>query len=75
VELPLLWTYLYSFVRPKTGEVHWLILPTVNTRVFSLALEHFARAKFERARRQSAFFLCSIEPDGTQARRSKYPKR
>jgi transposase len=37
------WTYLYSFVRPKTGEVHWLILPTVNTRVFSLALEHFAR--------------------------------
>src|SRR3712207_7342258 len=20
------WTYLYSFVRPKTGEAHWLIL-------------------------------------------------
>jgi hypothetical protein len=37
------WTYLYSFVRPKTGEVHWLILPTVNACVFSLALEHFAR--------------------------------
>jgi transposase len=37
------WTYLYSFVRPSTGEVHWLILPTVNTRVFSLALEHFAK--------------------------------
>ena len=42
------WTYLYSFVRPKTGEVHFLgslllILPTVNARVFSLALEHFAR--------------------------------
>jgi hypothetical protein len=37
------WTYLYSFVRPKTGEVHWLILPTVNAGVFSLALEHFAR--------------------------------
>jgi transposase len=30
-------------VRPKTGEVHWLILPTVNAEVFSLALEHFAR--------------------------------
>ena len=37
------WTYLYAFVRPKTGEVHWLILPTVNARVFSMALEHFAR--------------------------------
>jgi hypothetical protein len=37
------WAYLYSFVRPKTGEIHWLILPTVNARVFSVALEHFAR--------------------------------
>ena len=36
------WTYLYSFVRPATGEVHWLILPTVNTEVFSMALSHFA---------------------------------
>jgi transposase len=37
------WTYLYAFARPKTGEVHWLILPTVNAEVFSMALEHFAR--------------------------------
>ena len=37
------WTYLYAFARPKTGEVHWLILPTVSAEVFSLALEHFAR--------------------------------
>jgi transposase len=37
------WTYLYAFARPKTGEVHWLILPKVNAEVFSLALEHFAR--------------------------------
>ena len=37
------WTYLYAFARPKSGEVHWLILPTVNAEVFSLALEHFAR--------------------------------
>jgi hypothetical protein len=37
------WTYLfYSFVRPVTGEVHWLILPTLNTEVFSMALSHFA---------------------------------
>ncbi len=37
------WTYLYAFARPKTGEVHWLILPTVNAEVFSMALENFAR--------------------------------
>jgi transposase len=38
------WTYLYAFARPKTGEVHWLILPTVSAQVFSnLALENFAR--------------------------------
>lgn len=37
------WTYLYAFAHPKSGEVHWLILPTVNAEVFSLALESFAR--------------------------------
>ena len=37
------WTYLYAFARPKSGEVHWLVLPTVNAEVYSLALEHFAK--------------------------------
>src|SRR3954454_21913664 len=37
------WTYLYAFARPKSGEVHCLILPTVSTEVFSLALKNFAR--------------------------------
>ena len=37
------WTYLYAFARPNSGEVHWLILPTLNAEVFFLALEHFAR--------------------------------
>jgi DDE superfamily endonuclease len=37
------WTYLYAFARPKSGEVCWLILPTVNAEAFSLALENFAR--------------------------------
>jgi transposase len=37
------WLYLYGFVRPSTGEVHWLILPTVNVEVFCVALSHFAR--------------------------------
>ena len=37
------WTYLYGFVRPESGEVFWLILPTVNTRLFSMALSEFAK--------------------------------
>jgi transposase len=37
------WTYLYGFVRPESGEVFWLILPTVNTELFSLALKEFAK--------------------------------
>ena len=36
------WTYLYGFVRPTTGEVYWLILPTVNKELFSMALSGFA---------------------------------
>ncbi len=37
------WTYLYGFVHPQSGEVYWLILPTVNTELFSIALNEFAR--------------------------------
>jgi transposase len=37
------WTYLYAFAHPTSGEVHWLILPTVSAQVFSLALENFAK--------------------------------
>ncbi len=36
------WTYLYGFVRPQSGEVYWLILPTVNVELFSMALFEFA---------------------------------
>jgi hypothetical protein len=38
VEVPLL-----LCASQESGEAHWLILPTVNARVFSLALEHFAK--------------------------------
>ena len=39
-----LWTYLYGFVRrPESGEVFWLILPTVNVELFSMALKEFAK--------------------------------
>lgn len=38
------WLYLYGFVRPASGEVQWLILPTVTAEVFQIALDLFARA-------------------------------
>ena len=37
------WTYLYGFVHPQSGQVFWMILPTVNTKLFSLALSEFAK--------------------------------
>lgn len=37
------WTYLYGFVRPESGEVFWLILPTVKVELFSMALDAFAK--------------------------------
>jgi transposase len=37
------WTYLYGFVRPESGEAYWLILPTVNVELFSMALDEFAK--------------------------------
>ena len=36
------WVYVYGFVRPATGSVFWLVMPSVNTRAFSLALSRFA---------------------------------
>lgn len=37
------WFYLYAFVEPASGEVYWLLLPTVSAAAFSIALKHFAR--------------------------------
>lgn len=37
------WTYLHGFVRPESGEAYWLILPTVNKELFSMALREFAK--------------------------------
>jgi hypothetical protein len=42
VEAWVEWPYLYGFVRPTTGELYWLILPTVNKELFSMALREFA---------------------------------
>ena len=37
------WLYVYGFVRPRTGQSWWCLLPTVNTPAMSLALATFAR--------------------------------
>jgi transposase len=38
------WLYVFGFVRPSTGEVFWLFLPRVNTAVFQVTLELFAKS-------------------------------
>ena len=38
------WLYVYTFVRPDTGDTFWLLLPTVSTEAFSIALREFAEA-------------------------------
>ena len=38
------WLYVYAFLHPASGQSEWLLLPTVNVAVFSLALAHFAQA-------------------------------
>jgi transposase len=37
------WLYVYGFVRPRTGQSWWCLLPTVSTAAFALALATFAR--------------------------------
>ena len=63
------WTYLYAFARPKTGEVHWLILPSVSAQVFSLALEHFAREVGAGNRRKR--ILLVVDKAGWQTAKKK----
>ena len=37
------WLYAYGFVRPRTGQTWWCLLPTVGVEAMSLALAEFAR--------------------------------
>ena len=37
------WLYVFHFVQPATGQSHWLLMPTVNTEVMSLALESWVK--------------------------------
>ena len=43
VERHYQWLYVYGFVRPRTGQSWWCLLPTVTTEAFALALATFAR--------------------------------
>lgn len=38
------WLYLYGFVCPSSGASFWMLLPTVSTQLYSLALSEFATA-------------------------------
>jgi hypothetical protein len=37
------WIYAFHFVQPTTGRSHWLLMPTVNIEVMSLALESWVK--------------------------------
>lgn len=37
------WLYVYGFVRPRTGQTWWCLLPTVTAAAMQLALAEFAR--------------------------------
>ena len=37
------WRYVYGFVRPRTGQTWWCLLPTVSVEAMTLALAAFAR--------------------------------
>lgn len=38
------WLYVLAFVQPESGASFWLLLPRLNTALFSLALAEFAQA-------------------------------
>ncbi len=58
-----------ALAKPRGG-VYWLILPTVNVELFSIALREFAKE----AARTSAYSWWWIGPGGTPAGRSRSPK-
>lgn len=51
------WLYVYGFVHPESGASQWLLLPSVNVEVFSIALAHFAQATGAGSDRRIALVL------------------
>jgi hypothetical protein len=64
------WMYLYGFVEPESGATSWLLMPTVNTQAFSLALAAFAE---EQGVGQTSTLSWSwIRLAGTRVQRSRF---
>ena len=51
------WLYVYAFVHPASGRTQWLLLPTVRTDLFALALQHFAQAVGANKQKQIVLIL------------------
>ena len=67
------WTYLYGFVHPQSGEVFWLILPTVNTESVLDGLGG-VRQRGGSRRGASISFWWWTRPAGTREARSSSRK-
>jgi len=64
------WLYVYLFVHPASGQSAFLILPTVNSELMSLALREFQRGWTQRGGR---FWCCSwTTRGGTGPKTSRY---
>ena len=67
------WTYLYGFVHPESGDLFWMILPTLNTELFSMALREFAK-EVRAGTRSGASFWWWTKPAGTREERWISPR-
>jgi len=64
------WTYVYGFVRPESGEVYWLVLPTANVELFSMALREFAK-EVGAGEERRILLVVDTRPGGTLEARSR----
>ena len=67
------WTCLYGFVRPESGEVYWLIVPTVNVKLFSMALNEFAK-EVGAGKERRVLLVVDLRLGGTPAKKSRSRK-
>ncbi len=55
------WAYIFSAVRPDTGDDVTLVMPSVNAKVMDLFLAHFADRPYPvNAGSDRVFFICSL---------------
>lgn len=64
------WRYVYRFVHPAGGRSPFLLLPTVNTALMSLALREFQREVNPEGSRSSSSFWTT--QGGTGLKTSRY---